>query len=411
MVLFALLLGLVILVLVVLGFVTGAGMVLLAPVLVVAAVGSWRRGRRGLSLLLVGGAFVLVPGLVILDLSWRLAAWYFPPILAEHRRFEAEQLEKPTLGPASDDVERFVKAEAAYHAANGSHFDKPECLVRPQDCIPGYTGPPFLDAKGAGLGTHGGFTWTFHPGAPPAGLEGKTQISRSSIETYALVGVPVGASAPSTAHSVCGDFKGVCIFQGSDHGKAACVGRCLYGSALGDDTPPVIVAFDPPKAHPGERIRVTAAARGQRIENWRIGGVPVQYGGGPVGWDDYRLELVVPKGAVSGKISVTTPHGTATSASDFVVLNYTGLRVAPASVRLVTGEEQDLTVTASVSDGTTVTLNDGLSYESTAYAVANVDSHGHLSAGRPGTARITARLEGFSAVATVTVAPKGRAAR
>jgi energy-coupling factor transporter transmembrane protein EcfT len=401
-ILFALLLELFIFVVIVLGFVGGLAMVALALVCAVLAVIAWRTRRRGLSVALVGGALILVPGVVILDLTWRLAAWFFPPLVAEQRKFEAESREKPTLDPAIEDVRRFVKAEATYHAVNGSYFDTPECLARPQDCIPGYTGPAFLDARTASLGQRGGFTWSFHPGAAPPGLEGMPKLSRSSIGAYALLGVPTGVPATSAAHSVCGDFRGVCTFHGSDlHGKAACPGDCPQHIPWKDDTPPVIVAFDPPRAFPGARVKVTAAGS-IRIEDWRFGGVAVQYGG--VG--DNRAELVVPNGAVSGKISLTTPYGTATSATDFVVLTYTRLRIAPTSSRIVVGKDEDLAVTAAVSDGTTVRPEQGLSWASSAPAVAWVDSRGHVQARAPGTARITATFEGLEVVSTVTVAPR-----
>jgi hypothetical protein len=404
MILFALLIELVIFVVIVLGFVGGLGMVVLSPVFAVLGVLAWRTGRRGRSLALVGGALILIPGVLILGLTWRLSAWFFPPLIAENRKFEAERREKATLDPAMEDVRRFVKAEAMYHAANGSHFDTPECLARPQDCIPGYAGAPFLDAATASLGQRGGFAWSFHPGPPPAGLEGMPSLSRSSIGTYAVLGVPT--SNASAAHSVCGDFRGVCTFQGSDlHGKAICPGDCVGVSWLHEDTPPVIVAFDPPSALPGTRIRVTAAGfNGARNPDWRLGGVPAP----DPGWGDNRVDLVVPKGAVSGKISVTTPNGTATSASDFVVLAYTGLRVAPTNVRLAAGKEQDLAVTASLSDGTMAELKEGMSWASSAPAVARVDDRGQITGRSPGSARITASFEGLKAVATVTVVPRGR---
>jgi hypothetical protein len=228
-------------------------------------------------------------------------------------------------------------------------------------------------------------------------------LSRSSIDTYALLGVPTGASNTS-AHSVCGDFGGVCTFNGSDlHGKAACPGDCIRSMWVPEDTPPVIVAFDPSMALPGARIKLTATAHTHRIEDWRFGGVPVQYGSG----GDNGVELVIPQGAVSGKISVVTPNGTATSASDFVVLAYTGLRVAPANVRLVAGQEQDLAVTASLSDGKMAEPKEGMHWASSAPAVAMVDGGGQITARSPGTARITASFEGLKAVATVTVVPRG----
>jgi hypothetical protein len=404
MILFALLLEVVLFVVIVLGLAGGLVMVVTAPVCALLAVRAWRARRRGRSVALMGGALVLVPGVVILAVSWRLAAWFFPPLVAEFRKLDAEKREKPTLDVAIEDVRRFVKAEAAYHAVNGSYFDTPECLARPQRCVPGYTGPSFLDPQTAPLGQRGGFTWSFHPGPAPAGLEGRRDLSRSSIETYALLGVPAGDPAASGARSVCGDFRGVCTFHGSGlSGGTACPGGCVQNLPAVDDTPPVIVGFDPPRALPGARIRVTAAGS-IRVEEWQIGGVQVQYGSA----GDYRQELVVPKGAVTGRIRVTTPHGTATSATDFVVLRYTVLRIAPTRVRIVASDVETLAVTAVVSDGSTVAPEDGVNWVSSAPSVVSVDSGGRAWGRAPGTARITATFEGLEAVTTVTVAPRSR---
>jgi hypothetical protein len=402
MFLFVLLIDLFLFVVIVVGFVAGLGMVALSILFAVLAVRA-RRRDQSLALALVAGPLILIPGVVTLGQTWRLAAWFFPPLIAEHRRFEAELQEPATLDPATEDVHRFVRAEAMYHASNGSHFDTPKCLVRPQDCIPGYTGPPFLDARIASLGQHGGFAWSFHAGPPPVGLAGMPSLSRSSIDTFALLGVPTDASNTS-AHSVCGDFRGVYTFNGSDlHGQAACPGGAerIWGHL---DTPPVIVAFDPPMALPGAKIHLAAAVPMDWAADWRFGGVPVE----SIGRGENGVELVVPKGAVSGKISVVTRTGTATSAGDFVVLAYTGLRVAPANVRLVAGQEQHLAVTASVSNGNMAEPREGMSWASSATAVATVDGGGAITARTPGTATITARLEGLKAVATVTVVPRGR---
>jgi len=188
---------------------------------------AWRR-----VLLVLGGLAVLALSMSCLVPVVLFGAKYGPRMLADLRDIVAEEREKPTLEPALEDVRRFVAAERAYQARNGGFFGTPECLVRPQVCIPGYAGPPFIDAAAASLGRRGGFVWTFHPGPPPDPSAG---VSPSSASGYALLGVR--AEPFDRASSVCGDAHRpnegieVCTFHGRElDAPGACPASCIWNS-------------------------------------------------------------------------------------------------------------------------------------------------------------------------------------
>lgn len=78
--------------------------------------------------------------------------------------------------------------------------------------------------------------------------------------------------------------------------------------------PPVISSFSPATA----RVGATVTVNGARLN----GAIEVQLNGTPVAFtqvSNTRVTFVVPAGATSGFISVVTPNGTATSATQFVV--------------------------------------------------------------------------------------------
>jgi hypothetical protein len=141
---------------------------------------------------------------------------------------------------AVGDTRTLISAEAAYQSANGGYYDKPECLVRPGDCILDYTGPSFIDASFLGpKKSH--YQREFHPGlVVPADTVAATGLSPSSLEGFAWVAIPTGDAQGLRAF--CSDSSG--IVCATPHGgrplvtRGACVvaprARMGMAASIGD---------------------------------------------------------------------------------------------------------------------------------------------------------------------------------
>lgn len=83
----------------------------------------------------------------------------------------------------------FTSAETSYALGNRMLFDRQECLVRPSDCVAGYSGSAFLPER---LDEKSGYRFAFYPGPAPAALP--DGASRSSMSTYVLTATPLSNS-------------------------------------------------------------------------------------------------------------------------------------------------------------------------------------------------------------------------
>jgi type II secretory pathway pseudopilin PulG len=83
----------------------------------------------------------------------------------------------------------FTSAETSYALGNRMLFDRQECLVRPSDCVAGYSGPAFLPER---LEQKSGYRFAFYPGPAPDALP--DGASRSSMRTYVLTATPLSNS-------------------------------------------------------------------------------------------------------------------------------------------------------------------------------------------------------------------------
>ncbi len=110
-------------------------------------------------------------------------------------------------------------------------------------------------------------------------------------------------------------------------------------------------------------------------------------------------------GVATGTATITASYGGLSgTATATVPPALTGITVAPASFTLITrGATQQLSVTASYSDGTTQNVTSTSSYASSNTAVATVSTAGLVTAAGNGTATITATYKGASSSATATV--------
>jgi hypothetical protein len=122
---------------------------------------------------------------------------------------EAAASRSMTIG----DLRTLVSAEMAYASMNGELFDRPECLQRPSECIPGFgaDAPVFLDRELAAAARLG-YARRFHPGPGATEEEIRTKnASASSLKAFAFTAVP----APRTrgrCESFCTDSTGRICF-------------------------------------------------------------------------------------------------------------------------------------------------------------------------------------------------------
>lgn len=82
-----------------------------------------------------------------------------------------------------------------------------------------------------------------------------------------------------------------------------------------------------------------------------------------------------------------------------------GLEIAPATASIAKGATQAFAATAVFSDGSRQPVSQGLSWTSSLASVASIDADGLATGLAPGQTEIRASLEGFSAVAFLTVLP------
>jgi hypothetical protein len=103
---------------------------------------------------------------------------------------------------AMGDVRTVLMSEETYrNATNGAGFGRLECLVSPADCLTGYSGPTFLDAKLLKPERHM-YAFTFHPGLV---VETSAAGARNVLQRYAYVAVPWDRSV---GLAICGDSEG-----------------------------------------------------------------------------------------------------------------------------------------------------------------------------------------------------------
>ncbi len=115
---------------------------------------------------------------------------------------------------AIGDIRTIISAEVAYSSTNGGHFDLLRCLVKPQECIPGYpvSAPIFLDQEY--LPVKQGYQREFLPGLPADSSDvALGNISPSSVQSFAYVAYPVTVGTTGV-RSFCGDYTGrMCVYM------------------------------------------------------------------------------------------------------------------------------------------------------------------------------------------------------
>jgi len=165
--------------------------------------------------------------------------------------------------------------------------------------------------------------------------------------------------------------------------------------------PPTIAGFVPGSGGPG----TTVILHGTHFDD-ETNGNSVRFAGteaAVLAATATEIQTVVPLGAQTGRVEVTTAGGTALSPSSYVVANYTGLSLAPTSIALRVGAVGQMVASASVSNGSTEDVSATAVWTVAHPSIASVSTTGRIEALSPGTTSITAAFSGFTAVASVQV--------
>lgn len=146
---------------------------------------------------------VVLP-LVLVAIIGMIAAIAIPSLL----RARVSANEASAIG----DTRQVLSGELAYAEANGGHFDTPECLSAPADCIPGYPADGKVYVNGFVFGTRQGYQREFHPGPPATENDvAFANLSHSSLKSFAFTAYPVSPGVSGT-RGFCTDSTGrMCV--------------------------------------------------------------------------------------------------------------------------------------------------------------------------------------------------------
>jgi len=121
-------------------------------------------------------------------------------------------------------IRMVISAQAGFQGASGGGFGEMRCLARPAECIPGYTGPHFLDEELASAVEKNGYRREFHAGPRVAGAGLKPAASPLS-KTFAYTAVP-SRVGDTGQRSFCGDSSGRVCALASGAAPAVAAGAC-----------------------------------------------------------------------------------------------------------------------------------------------------------------------------------------
>jgi hypothetical protein len=117
----------------------------------------------------------------------------------------------------------WIAAERAHRSLAGTYASV-KCLRKPQACLPGYRGDPFLDSF-RDWPQYGGYVWGFHPDLPASAQRG---ADRSGFSAVALTAVPIERRVDLCC-SFCGDSSGRVCFRRDGTPPAVASGQCAEG--------------------------------------------------------------------------------------------------------------------------------------------------------------------------------------
>jgi type IV pilus assembly protein PilA len=143
----------------------------------------------------------IVLPLVLVAIIGIIAAIAIPSLL----RARVSANEASAIG----DARQVLNGQYAYAQRNGGHYDTPECLAAPAECIPGYgvDEPAFL--SGTIVGTKAGYQREFYPGPPAAENDvAFANLSPTSMKSFAYTAHPVNPGV-SGVRGFCADSTGI----------------------------------------------------------------------------------------------------------------------------------------------------------------------------------------------------------
>ncbi len=209
-------------------FVTCGGL-LLGPLtgLILGIVAAVRAGRRPGE---YGGKGLAIGGIVTNGICLLLAPVFIGMIAAimipSLLRARVSANEAATIG----DIRTVISAQAAYQSVNGGLYEgRPECLAEPSRCLPGYTGPSFLDQNLASLQAKNGYQRQFEVAAGRALPTTASKVSPTSVAAYAYVAVPA-RQGQTGVRGFCGDASGVICYTPEGSAPRVTDGSCDLSS-------------------------------------------------------------------------------------------------------------------------------------------------------------------------------------
>jgi type IV pilus assembly protein PilA len=172
-------------------------------------------GGKGLA---IGGIVSGVLSIVLIPAIGIVAAIAIPSLL--RARISANE------AAAIRDVQSVISAETAYSASNGGFFDKLDCLVTPQRCIPAYSAnaPTFLQAEFTQESARAGYQRALHAGPAPVDPD-LDRISPTSMTAFAYVAVP-NVYGRTGVRAFCGDSTGIVCATAGEEMPSIVDGQC-----------------------------------------------------------------------------------------------------------------------------------------------------------------------------------------
>ncbi len=116
-----------------------------------------------------------------------------------------------------------VSAEAAYQAATGGYYGRPDCLRTPRDCIAGYPdeAPVFLGEEDVAA-VQSRYLFVFHAGTPVEVARHAGKVQRA-LDGFAVTALPLIPGLPS----YCSDRTGIILRRTDGRGPGVEDAQCV----------------------------------------------------------------------------------------------------------------------------------------------------------------------------------------